>query len=140
MGDPDIALAQFAGGSADGFFALETLDSDMIDRVRRLVDAHGKPIYAFIDIRPAAEFFRIGDGAGHCLYRLTALDFGGGAPVTTISEDAVMILARSSRDAHAKSGPHASDALAAAIDAVEPAILAYMKSPDDWRPAGTACQ
>ena len=51
-----------------------------------------------------------------------------------------MILARASRDAHAKGGPRASDALAAAIDAVEPAILADMKSPSDWRPVATACQ
>ncbi len=36
MGDPDIALARVEKCvSADGFFALETLDSDLIDRVRR---------------------------------------------------------------------------------------------------------
>ncbi len=51
-----------------------------------------------------------------------------------------MVLARTSRDVHAKSGPRASDALAAAIDTVEPAILADMKSPGDWRPVGTMCQ
>jgi hypothetical protein len=140
MGDPDIALARVANGSADGFFALDTLDSDLINRVRMTVDAHGKPFYSFIDIRPQPEFFRTGDGAGHCLYRLTALDFGGAVPVTTVSEDMVMILARASRDNHAKSGPRASDALSAAIDAVEPAILADMKSPSDWRPVGAACQ
>ncbi len=140
MGDPDIALAWVANGSADGFFALDTLDSDLIDRVRRTVDAHGKPLYAFIDIRPRPEFFDIGDGAGHCLYRLTALDFGGAVPITTVSEDAVMILARTSRDIHAKGGPRPSDALSAAIDATEPAILADMKSPADWRPVATACQ
>ena len=140
MGDPDIALARVANGSADGFFALDTLDSDLINRVRMTVDAHGKPFYSFIDIRPRPEFFHSGDGAGHCLYRLTALDFGGAVPVTTVSEDTVMILARASRDAHAKGGPRASDALSAAIDAVEPAILADMKSPSDWRPVGAACQ
>jgi hypothetical protein len=140
MGDADIALAWVANGSADGFFVLDTLDSDLIDRVRTKVDAHGKPLYAFIDIRPQQEFFRNGDGAGHCLFRLTALDFGGPRPVTTISEDAVMILARASRDAHGKGGPRASDALSAAIDAVEPAILADMKSPSDWRPVSAACQ
>jgi hypothetical protein len=140
MGDPDIALAEVANGSADGFFALDTLDSDLIDRVRVKLDAHGKPLYTFIDIRPGPELFRIGDGAGHCLFRLTALDFGGRVPVTTVSEDAVMILARAARDAHAKGGPRVSDALATAIDAVEPAILADMKSPGDWRPVGTACQ
>lgn len=140
MGDSEIALAWLSNGSADGFFALDTLDSDLIDRVRRTVDAHGKPLYTFIDIRPPPEFFHIGDGAGHCLYRLTALDFGGAMPVTTVSEDAVMILARASRDAHAKSGPRASDAISAAIDAVDPAILADLKSPSDWRPVNTACQ
>jgi hypothetical protein len=140
MGDPEIALTQVATGAADGFFMLDTLDSSLIDRIRLTADAHGKPFYAFIDIRPPPDFFRIGDGAGHCLFRLTALDFGGSAPVTTISEDTVMILSRASRDAHAKGGPQVADALASAIDAVEPAILADMKSPGDWRPAGTACQ
>jgi hypothetical protein len=140
MGDPDIALTRVTNGSADGFFALDTLDSDLIDRVRRSVDAHGKSLYAFIDIRPRPEFFRTGDGSGHCLYRLTALDFGGAVPITTVSEDAVMILGRTSRDIHAKGGPHPSDALSAAIDATEPAILADMKSPGDWRPVGTTCQ
>ncbi len=75
MGDPDIALARVANGSADGFFALDTLDSDLIDRVRMTVDAHGKPFYSFIDIRPQPEFFRTGDGAGHCLYRLDRAGF-----------------------------------------------------------------
>jgi hypothetical protein len=140
MGDSDIALGWVANGLADGLFALDTLDSDLIDRVRVKVDGHGAPLYAFIDIRPPPEFFLIGDGAGHCLYRLTALDFGRSVPVTTVSEDAVMILARASRDAHAKGGPRAPDALSAAIDAVEPAILTDMKSPGDWRPVGTVCQ
>jgi hypothetical protein len=140
MGDADIALAWVANGSVDGFFALDTLDSELIDRVRMRADARGKPLYAFIDIRPQQEFFRTADGAGHCLYRLTALDFGGSASVTTVSEDAVMILARASRDAHAKGGPRASDALSAAIDAMQPAILSDLKSPSDWRSVGAACQ
>jgi hypothetical protein len=140
MGDPDVALARVAGGSADGFFALDTLDSDMINRVRLKADARGGPLFAFIDIRPGPEFFRAGDGGGHCLFRLTALDFGGAVPVTTVSEDAVMLLGRASRDVHAKGGPRASDALASAIDATGSAILADMKSPSDWRPAGTSCQ
>jgi len=140
MGDLNIALARVADGSADGFFALDTLDSEMIDQIRLKVDARGKPRFAFIDIRPAPGFFRTGDGFGHCLYRLTALDFGGAAPVTTISEDAVMLLARSSRDSHARGGPGASDALSGAIDAMQSGILADTKSPGDWRPVGTSCQ
>src|SRR5580698_2799566 len=108
MGDSDIALTWVANGSVDGFFVLDTLDSALIDRMRMTVDGHGKPLYVFIDVRPKQEFFRNGDGAGHCLYRLTALDFGGAVPITTVSEDAVMILARASHDAHAKGGPRAS--------------------------------
>jgi hypothetical protein len=140
MGDMEFALARVAGGLADGFFALDTLDSDMIDRVRLKSDARGKPLYTFIDIRPTPEFFRIGDGGGHCLYRLTALDFGEGIPVTTVSVDAVMVLGHAFHDAHARSGPRAFDAIASAIDVVEPAVLADMKSPGDWRPVGTSCQ
>lgn len=140
MGDPEVALDRVAVGAADGYFALASLDSALLNRVRQTLDAHGKPFFSFIDIRPPPEFFSDGKAASHCLYRLTALDFGGGAPVTTISEDAVMVLARSARDAHARGGPRASDVLAGAIDAAEPAILADMKSPDDWRPVGTTCQ
>jgi len=140
MGDSDIALAWVANGSADGFFVLDTLDSDLIGRIRMKPDTHGKPLYTFIDIRPQQAFFHNSDGAGNCLYRLTALDFGGPVPVTTVSEDAVMILARAYRDAHAKGGPRVSDALSAAIDAVEPLILVDMKSPSDRRPVATACQ
>jgi hypothetical protein len=140
LGDLDIGLERVANGSIDGFFALESLDSDMIDRVRLKADAHGKPLYAFLDIYPPPEFFRMGDGGGHCLYRLTALDFGGAAPVTTVSVDAVMVLSRAFRDSHARGGPRASDALTSAIDAAEPAILADMRTQGDWRPVATSCQ
>jgi hypothetical protein len=140
MGDPDVGLRLVANGSIDGFFAVEPLDSDMINRVRRIMDIHGKPLYTFVDIRPPPEFLRIGDGAGHCVYRLTALDFGGTESVTTVSLDAVMLIGHTFHDAHARGGPRAADALASAIDAAQTAILADTKSPPDWRPASTSCQ
>lgn len=140
MGDPDVGLRLVANGTIDGFFAVEPLDSDMINRVRRRMDTRGKPLYSFIDIRPPPEFFRTGDGGGHCLYRLAALDFGGTEPVTTVSLDAVMLIGHLLHDTHARGGPRASDALASAIDAARDALLADTKSPPDWRPAGTSCQ
>jgi hypothetical protein len=140
MGDPEVGLQKVADGTIDGFFAMEPLDSVTIDRVRRQLDPHGKPLYTFVDIRPGQVFFNIGDGGGHCLYRLTALDVGGAEPVTTVSLDAVMLLGRTSRDVHARGGPRAMDALASAIDAAETAILADTKSPSDWRPPGGTCQ
>jgi hypothetical protein len=54
--------------------------------------------------------------------------------------DAVMILGRAFRDAHARGGPFAPDVLASAIDATRAAILTDMKSPGDRRPAGASCQ
>jgi hypothetical protein len=138
--DFDTALQRIADGSIDGFFGLESMGGDLIDRVRMKTDANGKPLYRFIDVRPAQELSRLGDGTGHCLYRLTALDFGGATPVTTVSTDAVMVLSRTSRDVHARSGPRAADALASAIDASQAAILMDMKSPADWRSASTSCQ
>ena len=140
IGDLDFGLSKVADGSIDAVFAVESLDSDVIDRVRLKRDASGKPTYRFIDIRPVPEFFRIGDMGHHCLYRVAALDYGGAAPVTTVSLDAVMALVRTFRDAHARGGPRAADALASAIDNAQPAILADMKSSPDWRPAGTSCQ
>ena len=140
MGDPDVGLQKVADGTIDGFFAMEPLDSETIDRVRRRLDARGKPLFAFTDIRPGPELFRISDGGGHCLFRLTALDFGVGQPVTTVSLDAVMLLGRGFRDAHARGGPRAADVLAAAIDTVHGGILSDTRSPLDWRPAGTSCQ
>jgi hypothetical protein len=74
------------------------------------------------------------------LYRLTALDFGGADPVATVSLDAVMVLDHAFAAAQAKGGPRVPDALASAIEAAEPAILAEMKSPPDWRPASASCQ
>jgi hypothetical protein len=138
--DAATALERIASGSIDGLFATETLDSALIDRVRLATDARGNPLYKFIDIRPGPDFSRTGDGAGHCVYRLTALDFGGPSPVTTVSVDAVMVLGRGFRDAHARGGPRAADALASAIDATQAGILADTKSPSGWRPAGNSCQ
>jgi hypothetical protein len=140
--DDDVATAlqRIAEGSIDGLFAMESLAGELIDRARLKTDAHGQPLYRFIDVRPGPEVFRAGDGGGHCLYRLTALDFGGPEPVTTVSTDAVLMLARISRDAHARGGPRAVDALASAIEATRGAILADMKSPGDWRPPNTSCQ
>jgi hypothetical protein len=140
MGDPDVGLQHVADGSIEAYFAVEPLDSEMIERLRRRLDAQGKPLYTFIDIRPVQAFFNIGDGGGRCLYRLTALDVGGAEPVTTVSLDAVMLLGRTSRDVHARGGPRAMDALVSAIDAAGPAILADTKSPPDWRPVGGTCQ
>lgn len=138
--DAVTAFDRIAGGSIDGFFTTEALDSDLIDQVRLRADGQGKPLYRFIDVSPGTDFFRVGDGGGHCVYRLTALDFGGPSPVTTVSVDAVLMLGRGFRDAHARSGPRASDALASAIEYTQAAILVDMKSPGDWRPAGTSCQ
>jgi hypothetical protein len=138
--DATTALERIASGSIDGLFATETLDNAMVDRVRLAVDPLGKPLYRFIDVRPGTDFLKTGDGSGHCLYRLTALDFGGPSPVTTISVDAVMMLGRGFRDAHARGGPRAADALASAIDAAQTAILAETKSPAGWRPGGNSCQ
>ena len=58
MGDPDVGLQKVADGTIDGFFAMEPLDSETIDRVRRRLDARGKPLFAFTDIRPGPELFR----------------------------------------------------------------------------------
>jgi len=138
--DLDAALQRIADGSIDGYFTVDSLDSDLINRVRFRTDSAGKPLYSFIDVRPGTAFLARGDGAGHCLYRLTALDFGGASPVTTISVDAVMILGRAFRDTHARSGPRASDALPLAIDQAQGAILTATKSPQGWRPAATSCQ
>jgi hypothetical protein len=138
--DPISALDRIASGAIDGFFAIETLNGDLLDRVRVKLDPAGKPLYRFVDVRPGPEFLRTGDGLGQCLYRLTAMDFGGRNPVTTISVDAVMVLGQSFRDAHAKSGPRAGDALTSAIAATQNSVLADMKSPRDWRPVIASCK
>ena len=138
--DAETALAGVSNGSLDAFFSMETLGGALIDRIRGRRDAAGKPLFAFIDVDPGQDFWREGDGGGHCLYRLAALDFGGPSPITTVSVDAVMVLGRAFRDAHARGGPSAPDALASAIDSAHAAILTDMKSPPDWRPAGALCQ
>jgi hypothetical protein len=134
------ASGQIDNGTIDGFFAVAPLTGDLIGRARLRRDARGTPLYNFIDVRPPPELFRMSDGSGHCLYRLTALDFGGPEPVTTVSTDAVLMLGRAFRDSHARGGPRAADVLASAIEASRAAILAEMRSPGDWRPAANSCQ
>ncbi len=138
--DFESALARIASGTTDGFFSVETLESARIDRVRLAKDAGGKPLFAFIDIRAGKDFFALGDGAGHCLYRLTALDFGGTAPVTTVSVEAVFLPGRGVGDSHARGGPRASDALSSAIEQTQAQIVTEMKAPRDWRPSSTSCK
>ena len=118
---------------------MESLDSDALDRIRLDRDAHRKPLFAFVDVLPGAAFLQSGDVSGNCLYRLTGLDFGGPVPVTTISSDAVMIVGRGFRSAHAKGGPAAADVVASAIDAAHAEILTAMKAPSDWRPPAGSC-
>ena len=138
--DAATALQRIADGSIEGFFTMESLDSALLNQVRPRADARGEPLFRFIDIQPGTELTRIGDSAGHCLYRLTALDFGGTSPVATVSVDVVMILGRGFREAHARSGPFAPVAMASAIDVTRAGVLADTKSPGDWRPANTSCQ
>ena len=136
----ETAMERIASGTIDAFFAMDTLDSFLIDRVRLARDAGGKPLYGFVDVRAGKDFLQTSDGGGHCLYRLTALDFGGGAPVTTVSVDAVLLPRRGVGDSHARGGPRVSEALSAAIEQTQPSILTEMKAPRGWRPAATPCK
>ena len=56
--DDTSALQRLANGSIDGFFAMDTLDGDLIRRLRPRTDPQGKRLYRFIDIRPGAGVFR----------------------------------------------------------------------------------
>ncbi len=114
--------------AADAFFVVSALDNPLTGAGLTLIAIH-----------PAPGLFRLGDAEGHCMYRNVALDFGGKSPVTTVSVDAVLILGPGARDAHAKGGPRAAAALAAAIEAARPTILTSTRSPTDWRPTITPC-
>jgi hypothetical protein len=129
----DAASERVVNGSIDGFFTVRPLVSGLINRIRTMNDGRGRPLFEFVDVRIA------GDSGAPCVWRAAALDFGGAAPVTTLSTDAVLILGTGFRDAHARGGPPAADALAAAIDAASAAILAETRSPRDWRGAGASC-
>ncbi len=139
--DAATALNRLVDGSIDGYFAMESLDSELLDRIRTTGDARGKPLYTFIDVRTGPEFSRIGDGGGHSLVSdKRASDSAALLPIATVSVDAVLMLGRTFHDAHARGGPPASQVLATAIDAARVAILADLKSPADWRPVATSCQ
>lgn len=135
----DQVLPRVTDGSAGAVFAVTRLDSALIDQVRRAIDAHGKALYAVADVRAGAAAMRLGDGEGHCLYRVAALDFGVAAPITTISVDAVMVLGRGFRDLHARGGPPVRDTLATAIEMEQEAFVTDTKSPPGWRPVGGSC-
>jgi len=118
-----------AGGGADAYLALVSPDDPLL--------ARNGGSSRFIDIHPPADLFRIGDGA--CLWRAAGLDLGSGTPITTISTDAVLLLGRDFRDAHARGGPRAADALADALVKAGTAILTATRSPPDWRPTAATC-
>jgi hypothetical protein len=137
--DAEDGFRRMSDGTIDAFFTVESLGSPFLDQIRMARDSLGKLRFRIIDVRPDDNVMRADDGAGNCLYRLTALDFGGPEPVTTISTDAVMVLGRAFHDAHARGGPVVADVLASAIDATRASVLAETKSPPNWRPAATPC-
>ena len=133
-GDGDTALRRVIENSADAMFTVSALGGSVIARVLSLSTA-----VVFANIHPGAELFRFSDGQGHCLYRNVALDFGGKSPITTVSVEAVLLLGRGFRDARARGGPRAADALAGAIEQSQAGLLSDTKSPADWRPGTGAC-
>jgi hypothetical protein len=137
--DFEAVSQRIADGSIDGWFSVRPLMSDLIDRIRLKTDARGSALFRFIDVRARPDASRETDDDGNCLHRRVALDFGGAEPVTTVSTDAVIVLGVAFRDAHARGGPRAAEALASAIDAAATSILAETKSPRDWRPTATSC-
>ena len=130
-GAGEDGLREVASGAASALLTLTSLENTLIG-----FSGHG---FTLIDIHPPGAFLALADASGHCLYRAVALDFGGGTPVTTISTDAVLLVGHGVRNAHAKGGPPAGDALAAAIEDVRVPILADTHSPPDWRPVAAAC-
>lgn len=127
----EAALKEIADGYADAYFTLAPLDGSLTHRTRTALDVNRRPLYALLDVR-------VGPRA-NCLYRVTGVDLGGPAPFTTVSEDAVMVLGRGYREAHAKGGPAVPDALAFAIAGAQDAIRADMHVAPGWRPGPASC-
>ena len=124
------ALRRVATGAAGAFFTVAPLEGGVVTWARGARDVNGGPRYAIIDARM---------GGLPCFYRHAALDFGGPRPVATMSEDAVLVLGRGFRDAHARGGPPVSAVLPSAIEAARDTIQSTMNVAREWRAAGDSC-
>jgi hypothetical protein len=124
------ALRQLLKGSADAYFTVMPLNGGLMARLRTAAGANGRPLYGVIDLRMANV---------PCVYRPAMLEFSATKTLATLSADAVLVLGRSFRAAHARGGPPAGDVLVSALDSARETIQTAMAVPRDWRPAATSC-
>jgi TRAP-type uncharacterized transport system substrate-binding protein len=131
----DTALQRITDGSVDAFFVMDGPGSDLIDQIRVAVDAKGKPLYKFLDVRPGKQFYASRDWSGRNLYQEVVLEGGFFHSTKTVSVDALMIVSNEFRENRAKNGPRAVGLLAEAIDRAQAGVFADTKTPRDWVPA-----
>lgn len=131
----DTALQRITDGSVDAFFVMDGPGSDLIDQIKSAVDAKGRPLYKFLDVRPGKQFYATRDWSGRNLYQEVVLEGGFFHSTKTVSVDALMIVANDFRENRAKNGPRAVQLLADAIDRSQAEVFADTKTPRDWIPA-----
>lgn len=131
----ETALQRIVDGSVDAFFVMDGPGSELIEQIRTAVDAKGKPLYKFMDVRPGRAFYATKDWGGRFLYQEVVLEGGLFHSTKTVSVDALMIVNNDFRESRAKGGPRAAQVLAEAIDRAQAGIFADTKTPRDWRPA-----
>lgn len=131
----ETALQRITDGSVDAFFVMDGPGSELVEQIRSAVDAKGKPLYKFLDVRPGRQFYATRDWGGRMLYQEVVLEGGLFHSTKTVSVDALVIVSNEFREDRGKNGPRAVGLLGEAIDRAQAGILADTKTPHDWVPA-----
>jgi TRAP-type uncharacterized transport system substrate-binding protein len=134
--DEATALDRLKGGTLDGYFVMDGPGSDLIEKIKTSVDAKGKPLYKFLDMRLGSRFYSGTLGWNKTPLYQEVLISGGffSHNYYTVSVDAVAIVSKSFWEDESKGGPAAVRALDSAIDASEGAVSGDVKTPRNWKP------
>jgi TRAP-type uncharacterized transport system substrate-binding protein len=131
----ETALDRIKDGEIDGFFVMDAPNSDLINRIKTAVDAKGKRLYKFQDVRPGNELYQTKDWNGKYLFQEATISAGWFSDTRTVSVDAQMITANSYREDRAQHGPEVVSTIINAIDQAQAAIFADTNTPQNWIPA-----
>lgn len=131
----DTALVLVKDGALDGLFVMEAPNSPLLETIRTAVDAKGKALFKFVDIRPGDAFYGIKDWGGRPMFQQQTLVSGWFGDTKVPSVDAVFIADNAFREDRAKGGPQSVAKLSEAIDRAQAAVFAETNTPRDWQPA-----
>ena len=126
------SLKDVTSGKLDGYFVMDSPGSPLIAKVIGQVDAAGKPLFKFLDVRPGQDFYGLRGVDKQLLYQEVTIDpgiYGFGATKTVSTNGEIIVnTAWANNPANAQT----IAILVQAQDQAEASILAASHSPGDW--------